>query len=225
MRITTLIATLMLLPLVLVQNGCAVASLAGGMMQNAEYQKKVRVYAEYDGLAHERVAVLVSADMGVYYDFPLVPDIIATAVAARIATYVEGVSVIDPRTVKQWQYRTPQWQALPYGDIVEGLNVDRVVFIDLYEYRLHPPGNSYEWEGRVVANIGVIERDGFSADDFADTFRVQAQFPPIRGVSTDSARAGDIQTGLMQIFIKETAYLFYMHERPKYPDKYQGSDV
>ena len=71
MRVSTLIAMLLLgsmMPL----SGCAIASLAGGMAQNAEYQKLLRVHAEYSGLEHERVAVLVNAEHSLYYQFPLV---------------------------------------------------------------------------------------------------------------------------------------------------------
>ncbi|MCA9290125.1 MAG: hypothetical protein KDA25_03290, partial [Phycisphaerales bacterium] len=42
--------------------GCQVASLVGGMAQNAEYQKKIEVLAEYTGLENRSTAVLIQAD-------------------------------------------------------------------------------------------------------------------------------------------------------------------
>ena len=60
---------------------------------------------------------------------------------------VEGVSVLSPEHSLAWQYRTSNWSLLPYGDIAKSLGVTRLIIIDIYEYRLNPPGNRYEWEG------------------------------------------------------------------------------
>ena len=37
----------------------------------------------------------------------------------------------------------------------------------------------------------------------------------------DSATQDSIETGLLAQFIKHTAWLFYPHLEPKYPDKYK----
>ena len=38
--------------------------------------------------------------------------------------------------------------------------MERLVFIDLYEYRLNPTGNSYLWDGVAGGHIGVVEAGG-----------------------------------------------------------------
>ena len=201
--------------------GCAVGALVGGMAQNWEYQKLVEVHAAYDGLQNKTVAVLVDADLAILYEHPSVAVNVAVNVSSEIARNVEGATVLPSGVIAQWQFRTPQWNAMPYGEIAEALDVDRVVHIDIYEYRLHPRGNRWLWEGVCSAHVGVIEREGIDPDSYVEVFDVEAAFPDIKGVGRDSTNSALVQTGLLVLFVKRTAKLFYRHLDPKYPDKYR----
>lgn len=201
--------------------GCAIGRLVGGMSQNYEYQKQVEVLPQYDDLANRTVAVVVTADMALQYENPTLVPKIADGVARRIERDVANTRVLPSGTVVAWQYRTPQWEALPYGEIARQLNVDRVVFVDVYEYRLNPPGNSWEWEGVAAANVGIIERDGLITDDFAEDFHVVSNFPNEKYITRENANRQTIEFGLLADFIKRTAWLFHTHLEPKYPDKYR----
>ncbi len=203
--------------------GCAVTSLVGGMAQNFEYSKQVVVTPVGTGLENKSVAVLVELDMTTRYEHPDIEMTIATRVAQLIQRNVQGVRVVSPLVVAEWRYRTPQWSSLSYGEMTKLLNVDRIVHVDVYEYRLHPPGNQWLWEGVCAANVGIAERDGFDPDSFADVFPVEAKFPEIEGLSRESASAANIQAGLLKQFTRNAAWLFYRHLEPKYPDKYQGT--
>jgi hypothetical protein len=203
-----------------VLSGCEVAYLIGGMGQNVEYQKRVEVLAEYD-LSGRSVAVVVDADMVVLYEHPELVATISSGVAARIQKHVPEARVMPPQLVLAWQYNTPQWNALPYGDIADQLNVDRVVFINIHEFRLHPPGNRWEWEGVCAADVGIIERGGFAPDTFVDQFTVVGRFPEVKGVGRDGANADQIRMGVLAEFIKRTAWIFHDHIVPKYPDRYR----
>lgn len=204
-------------------SGCAAAKLAGAMAQNWEYQKQIEVLPEYSGLEHKTFAVVVDADHATLFQHPNLVPTIMREVTGRIQANVDGAQALDHRLVYVWQYQTPSWNAMPYGDIVNQLNVDRVVYIDIYEFRLNPPGNRWEWEGVCAANVGVIERGGFSPDTFASTHHVSVQYPTIRGVDRDSADERAIETGVLAEFVKNTSWLFYTHIRPKYPDKYRAA--
>jgi hypothetical protein len=202
--------------------GCAVASLIGGMAQNYEYQKEIEVLPEYEGLENRRVAILVDADLATQYQFPLLIDKVTGGVAMRIARDVPGVKMLPPNVSIQWQQATPQWNAMPLGEVAEQLQVDRLVYLEIFEFRLNPPGNSWIWEGVCIANVGVIERDGIAPDTFVENMTVRAEYPKAEGVTRQAARGEAIEYGLLAEFIKETAWLFHRHKRPKYPDKYQG---
>src|SRR5262245_38504421 len=127
-RLALLLVMAMALP------GCAAGKLAGAMLQANEDQKKIEVLPKYKGLENQRVAVLVDADMSTLYEHPAVVANIAGGVSARIQKFVPGTKVVPANAIINWQYRTPQWNTLPYGELAEQLNVDRVVHINLTEY-------------------------------------------------------------------------------------------
>lgn len=220
-RFLGLIAPVGLALAVAAPGGCQVAYIVGGMLQNEEYQKQIQVLPKYDGLEGKSVAVVVDADLAVLYEYPQLIEAISSGVALRIGRDVPGASIVRPSDVIAWQWRTPQWNALPVGELPGALNADRVVYIDIYEYRLNPPGNYWLWEGVCAATVGVIEPDSFDPDMFADSYNVVSTFPHIKNVDRTGASARQIQTGLLAQFIKQTAWLFHEHVEPKYPDKFR----
>jgi hypothetical protein len=199
-------------------SGC-IAGAVGALGQQIERGKKLDVPAEYDGLEDRSVAVIVNADYATLVEHPSVVGQITANVAVRIARQVKGSTVLPPGAVLDWQYRTPQWRALAYGEVAKELGVDRLVYIDLYEYRLNPVGNSYLWDGVAGANIGIIEADGLAPDEFVYTTNVVERFPDQEGVGRESARREDIERGLLTLFVQRTSWLFYRHIEDKYPDK------
>jgi len=209
------------IPLLLALSGCNVFQLFGALAQAEEYQKLVDTPPKYTGLENHTVAVLVDADMTTLYEHPYLVPNIAGGISGRIAKNVPGAKVLSPEAIINWQYRTPRWSSLPYGELCEQLNVDRVVHITILEFRLNPPGNRWLWEGVCLGRVGVVERDGLDPDAFAQTFEMNAKFPTIEGVGRESASEANIQTGLLAEFIKKTTWLFHQHVEPKYPDKYR----
>ncbi|MCP4759550.1 MAG: hypothetical protein GY894_03710 [Planctomycetes bacterium] len=230
---------LLLLPAILLQAGCAAglmsalsaalgASQAGvigaaGAAQNFDYQKLKEVLPRYDGLEHQTVAVVVEAPLDLQYLKPDLLDQIAGGLMARLSEHVPGISLMHPLHVRDWQFTTPQWNALAFSEIASELNVDRVVLVDVQEFRLHPRGNRWLWEGVCRASIGIIERDGYDPDSYADAWEVSAKFPDIDGLDRDSASEWEVQTGLLAEFVKQSSWLFYTHLEPKHPDRYNPS--
>ena len=201
---------------------CAVGKLVGGMMQNYEYTKQVVTYPAYQDLENKSVAVIVDVDMVTLYEHPDVAVSIAANVSRRLAKNVPGIKVVPSALVIQWQFRTPQWNAMPYGEVAQRLNVDRIVHIDVHEFRLHPPGNQWLWDGLCGANVGIIERDGYDPDSYVDTFNVTVAFPDMQGVTRENASAQGVQRGLLTLFTRKTSWLFFTHLEPKFPDQYNG---
>ncbi len=202
--------------------GCEAALLLGGMSQNYEYSKQIEVEPVYYGLENKTVAVIVQTDQGTLYEHPGLELTLATGISGRIQEHVAGVIVTHPVEINNWKFKTREWYSMPYGEIAEKLNVDRLVFVDVYEYRLNPIGNRYLWDGVCAANVGIIERDGFDPDTFVDSFSVENRFPNISGVGRESAQRSAIEKGLMGPFVMKTAGLFHTHLVPKHPDKYKA---
>jgi hypothetical protein len=210
------LATVMLATAVFSSPGC-IAGAIGAIGQQIERGKKLDVPAAYDGLENNTVAVVVNADYATLVEHPGVVGNITANVSARIYQFVKDATVLPTATVLNWQYRTPQWRALPYGEIAKELGVKRLVYIDLYEYRLNPTGNSYLWDGVAGAHVGVIEADGLAPDEFVYTTNIVEKFPDKEGVGRESARAEDIERGLLTKFVERTSWLFYRHIEDKYP--------
>ncbi len=202
--------------------GCTVAKLAGAMGGAEEAQKLIEVMPRYTGLENHTVAVVVEADYVTTFERPSLVQTVASGVTFRIAKWVPNVQVLDPTVVLNWQFSKPQWNTLPYGEIAAQLNVDRVVFVEILEYRLNPPGNQWVWEGNAVARVGVIERGGLDADTFSDTYDISAKYPDVQGVTRESATQTQIETGLLYEFVKHAAWLFHLHYEPKHPDQYRS---
>jgi hypothetical protein len=206
---------------ILVGSGCSVFAFGGSMAQAHEDQKMIEKYAEYD-LKGKTIAIVIDTDLSVHYEHPGISNLIAEAIAGRIAKFGEGVKVVHPGAVAQWQFETPQWSAMPTTEIAKSLNVDCVIYIDLQEYRLTPPGNQWLWEGECSATIGIIEANSYEQDGYEETFTVTVNFPSRPSVlSHEEASESDIERGLLSEFIKQTSWLFYRHVEPKHPDRYR----
>lgn len=211
----------MLLALTSQMGGCIAAHAFGAIGAAEEAQKLVEVLPRYTGLENKTVAVVVQTDYSTMFEYPSLVTHVAAGVTMRIAKWAPGVQVLDPSVVLEWQYNKPQWDSLPYGEIAAQLNVDRVVFIELLEYRLHPPGNRYLWDGNAVARLGIIERDGLDPDTFADNMDVTARFPAMEGVTAENATQTQIETGLLVQLVKQCAWQFHLHYEPKHPTQYR----
>jgi len=205
----------------LANGGCAIGGAIGAMAQEHEYQKLIEVPAKYNDLQNKSVAVVVQADLATLYEHPELSANISGVVANGIAVHVPGARVLSPQFVAVWQQRTPNAIAMPYGEMASQLGVDRVVLIDIYEYRLNPPGNRYQWEGVCAAHVGIIERDAIDPDSFADTFDVISEFPNVAMLTREEASEDQIRLGLTVEFTRQVNWLFYDHVEPKYPDKYR----
>ena len=199
--------------------GCGVFGVASKVGEAIEVEKKVEVLAKYRGLENKTVAVLVNAERGVLYEYPTVVPNVAGNVAAGILAKVSGAQVLDWRESLNWTYRTPSWNTLPLGHIAEELGVDRVVIVDIFEFRLHPPGNRWIWDGMAGATIGIVERDSIDPDAFAEEYSVSVKFPDVKELSRESAAEEGIQTGLVAKFTQTVNKLFYDHLEDKYPNK------
>lgn len=217
-RLGTLSTVLGVCAFLVIGTGCNIAGVVGVMSYNLEREKNIEVLAEYEGLRDETVAVVVQADHMTLYDHPDVVANTCVNVSRRLQQNVENIRVLDPSIVLDWTYRTPSWSAMPLGEVVEELGVDRVVLIDIYEFRLNPPGNRWVWEGVVTASVGVIERSGFDPDSFSEHWDISAEFPKEKGYGRAHASEQAIETGLLAMFVQKASWLFFDHIEKKYPD-------
>lgn len=189
--------------------GCEVI---GVMAESARREGSHDVTAEYTGLQGKSFVVLVAADRAIQANWPRVAPQLTAAITARIVSSAGPSGFVPPTDVLQYQYDTPRWTAMPYRDLMEHFDVDRLIFIDLHEFRLNDPGNAYLWEGRASAMVGIAERDGFSPDDFAFRKDLSVGFPDKSGYGPAEFTADQVGAVLRSRLTDRVAWLFYDHE-------------
>lgn len=198
--------------------GCeAIGWVAKGIHDSGSTQ----VPAKYRGLQGKTFAVIVDADRAVQSDYPGTVTIITTELTRRIAGGQDGhgagvgaAGVIPAEDVLRFQGRRPGWVAMNPRDLAKELGVDRLIFIDISEYRLTDPGNSYVWNGIAAATVGVVEADSKLFDDYAFRERVQVKFPDKENTGAMEIPGDTVQLELLRRFVNRCTWLFFDHEEP-----------
>lgn len=194
------------LGLVLTQSGCWLAATAFGG------EKTYKVQAQYRGLQGKTVAVLVAADEYVLFTQPRAPQLLIQAVSRELAAHVEDIRVVNPQRVAAFQQQNPYWSTTPYTRLIEELDVDRLVVVDLAEYRLHEPGNKHVWRGVITASVSVAEAERSDPDQLAFSTQVRALFPEDRQLGLVNADREQVELATLKLFALKVGRVFYNHE-------------
>lgn len=199
------------------QAGCIAGSLVGGMMASYESTGESMVFSEYQGLQDKTYAVLVTAPRSIQGEFPRLVSALTNAISSRLAganddVLAEGF-VPGPR-VLEFQYTTPQWTAWSYEELIEHFQVDRLIVVDIYEFRLREPGNRYIWSGLVSSRVGVVEADTGAPNEFAFVREMRIRYPDDSGYTTGDFTQAHVEASLQDRFANRVSWLFYDHMEP-----------
>ena len=198
--------------------GCVIPTLIGGMMESYKQSSTHTIPLEYDGLQNQSFAVMVAADRRIQSTDGGLIARLTTAMTAKLVENVGATGVVPPQTILEMQYATPGWAAMDYQLICETLGVDRLIIVDLYEYRLNEPGNAYLWEGRATAQVGVIEAGSALGDDYVYSKTVAVSFPDSKGFGPTDMSGAVVAQRLQQRLIDRVTWLFFDHEEAYYMD-------
>jgi hypothetical protein len=200
--------------------GCAIFGFGGAMVESYKRSSTHPIDAEYTGLAGKKWAVVVSAPRSIQGEFPDVVPYLTAKITERLVKQQDGVGAdgyIPATTVLNYQYQHPRWVTLSYSELARSLGVDRVIYIEVQEYRLNEPGNQYIWSGVATGTLGIAESDGPLADEFSYTKTIRVTFPDKTGMGQNDLSQTQVNTILASRFIDRAAWLFYRHEEPYYP--------
>ncbi len=195
----------------LAASGCNVVGYALSPLRDAE--RTVTVKAAYTGLENQRVAILVDADEYTLFAHPHAQRLVAEAVGRELKNNVPGVSVTDPAQIEKFQRNNPAWISVPYRDLFGQLDVDRLVFIELVEYRMHEPGDRYVWQGVIVANVGVAEAEASNPDQLAFLTTVSTKYPPDRALGVLEADEQTMELATLKTFSVDVGNLFHEYTK------------
>lgn len=201
--------------------GCQVAGMVAVMGDTYERTGSHKVYAEYEGLRGKAFAVLVVVDRSTAGEHPRMMNRLTNTLTAAIIEQKDLIGFdgyVPGPVVLAFQYGNPSWVSWPYERIADEFTVERLIVVDIFEYRLQEPGNAYMWSGRAAARIGVIEADGPAPDEFAYTKEIVVGFPDGDGYTSNDFTQGQVQATLEKRFIDRVSWLFYDHEEKNMMD-------
>lgn len=197
--------------------GCAAGQLVGGMMSSYHRTGATDVQARYRGLAGKNFAVVVHADRVIQADFPEVVGDLTVTIARRLADPANNVGAagyVPGERVLQYQYNNPRWVVMPWLELAKEMGVDRLIVVELHEFRLSDPGNQYTWAGVAAGTVRVIEADGPSGDVPVLQEPVTVRFPDKDGYGPMQIPASGVRLALCKRFVDRASWLFYDHEEP-----------
>ncbi len=215
------------LPLCLLLAIAAMACLPGCQLFAAMEESRRRtstrpIDAEYTGLNGKSFAVLVTADRAILAEYPGIVDSMTERIIQRLALPANvppAGGYVKAGPTKSYLYRNPGWIAKPMSDLATELGgVQRVILIEVSDFRLHEPGNSYEWKGIANFTTSVYEVDGQAPDEAAFTKVQTVDFPDKIGVSVDEIPRNVVASALLARMVDRASWLFYRHEEPYYPE-------
>ncbi len=214
MNHTRIILTAMLLSMLafFTLPGCVIGAAIGGMAESYKRTGSSVIEAEYTGLADHSFAVVVSADRLIEGNNPGISSRINQRVNDRIIQNA-GVSFAIPSAdLLTVLYNTPQWPAMPRGEVADMLGVERLIVVEIIEYRLNEPGNKYVWDGSASCMVSVFESDSGFPDDPIFEKAIRVSFPDSSGLMRTEIPESAVNTELANRLTNRISWLFYTHE-------------
>ena len=193
--------------------GCVIGQLIGGMAASAHEAGSSEVDAQYTGLEAHTFAVVATADRSIQADFPALIPTIMQRLDIQLAKDAGASGHIPGDEVTAYLANHPQWVAWSRAKLAKELGVERVVFVEINDFRTNDSGNEYVWNGMVWGTISVIEQDTAGGTDL-EAYRkdLQITFPDSDGFGPDDMSKQVVAGELMRRFIQRVAWLFYDHE-------------
>jgi hypothetical protein len=202
----------------LLGGGCQIVSLVGMMAETYKETGTKEIKAEYTGLTGKSFAVIVAADRILMAEHPRLQSEVTTIVSMRLREHSGATGFVPPESLMKFQVDTPRWKAMSAKDLAEELGVERLVYVELTDFRLREAGNAYLWSGRASANVSVLEADGSIDDEFIFRKSVAVDFPDQDGFTPEDYSAEYVTTRLRTRLCDRIVWLFHDHEEPYYPD-------
>jgi hypothetical protein len=162
------------------------------------------------------------ADRYIQGDYPQIVPYLTSRITEQLASpaaqqKVAAKGYIPAAPLLNWLYEHPRWTAMSHSSLARELGVDRLIVVELLEYRLNEPGNQYVWAGEATGTIGVCEIDGAAPDEYAFQKPLKITYPDKEGYGPDKLPSEAVATELARRFAERCAWLFYAHEEPYYP--------
>jgi len=201
--------------------GCAIPALIGGMAESYKKTSTHEVKPETNVLDGKSFAVLVTADRSIE---EMAPGLSATLVARITQVLADPhtdsgtTGVVPPSMVIQYMYDHPGWRAKSMEDLAKDLGgVQRLVFVEVSEFRTTEPGNKYIYDGVAAGSVAVVEADSKLSDYYSFERTILVKYPDEQGRRPEEIPEAAVRTELMRRFVDRVVWPFMSHQEPYYP--------
>lgn len=190
--------------------GC---QLAGMMAASNERYGSSKVPAAYRGLAGHSYAIVVQADRDVLAENPNLMEHLLTNINARLAQHAGASGHVPSDQLVLYLMNNTRWPAMSNADLAREIgNVDRLVVLDLSDYRLVEPRNDYVWDGLAQGRVTVFESDGAGGGAIAFERDVRVTYPDAAGITPEDQAREVVTSVLSRRLIDRVSWLFHDHE-------------
>lgn len=185
------------------------SSGCGYLAAGNERQHGRQVDAQYSGLAEKRVAVVVYADPATTNEFSAAREEISSFLDAELKRAIPTIQLVDYREVVRWQNQTIHWYALTEQDIGKHFGVDRLVYLELLDYRTKIPGAKGYVQGNIRALCKISEIGG--AGKVVWQGEVEAAYPPDGPLDILSLNEIAVRTRTLEAFARKLVGCLHTH--------------
>ncbi|MBI4716920.1 MAG: hypothetical protein HY763_03880 [Planctomycetes bacterium] len=178
-------------------------------------EHKKRVTAEFDKLAHSRVAILVWVDQAALFDYPYARFELATylrdKLAAETAQRNMGTEVVDSRSVEDYLQKNLDAQIDAHA-VGKQFAADYVVYVEVLEFQIRDPRQPQFLQGRIGASVTVHQiTAGRERTGRFELTPVQSVYPDNGPVLFSATNSPAIRESTYRKFAEEVARKFYDH--------------
>lgn len=201
----------------LFQGGCNVVGFFGALEAERRRTGTIKVDAQYTGLEGKTVAVVVDAPRDLQAGGRGLIQNVLTEVIARLEANGKTKSIVPAAVVERTLYDEPDLMGRTYDEIARRFEVERLVVVQLDEFRLSESGNEYVWAGHAAGVLLVVEADSYLEDDVRLEQVVSVKYPTKDNTTVDEMPAEAVALELLRRFANRVSWFFYRHDE-RYPE-------
>ncbi|MEI8194270.1 MAG: hypothetical protein WCI73_00005, partial [Phycisphaerae bacterium] len=141
--------------------GCVGMSLGGcgWLAMASERVSGKNVPADYKNLDDKSVAIVIYPDWATGLEYAGARDEIGAFTTAQFREFLPKTKLVNYKEVIHWQDDTTQWRNMDMKDIGKHFGVDRILYIEILDYRSRQPGAENLLQGRIHAMARIYETD------------------------------------------------------------------
>jgi len=184
-----------------------------GLFSTVAYLVKgTNVDAEYDGLKHHKVAVIVRPPAGASADAHYGARELAQKIGEHLQRNVRGIKVVEQQEVERWMDDLNNLEQDDYRAAGRALKADQVVAVELEEFRLNNNSTSL-YTGRCGYRIVVYDlKDKAGQIVYEHTPLEATVYPPNHGIPIGEKTRAGFRRIFVGALAEEIAQRFYPHD-------------